>query len=290
MWLTIEIVVFVLLALLGLDLFRYSVRKMFPGVKEIYLDGTYLLLVAIGAYLLFPKAMQEETLRRSLKQTEEALETTKKELDNTKKESLETKLLLDGTRNDLKAEKEKREKATADLLKTQDDLITAQKELTDVNRRESLRRWAMLLPSGEEANDAMGLDTKSGGQRTKDFSKVFQPTKGGGLSFAGPKRCESKTYLDDIRYLMTHYDKSPYPRVALAFCLKHLGDSNWKKEAARAKADLEFYMSIEPHVLTIDAFYGFVMKDILDNKTKLEDTGFFIRRGDNSYRPKNMPP
>lgn len=233
-------------------------------------------------FLYFPKATDEERLRRSLEETQQELATTKKELNTTRQG-------LDGTRDDLKAEKDKREKVTAELLKTQNDLIKAQVELTDVNKRESLRTWAMLLPTGEEARDVMGFDTKPGGTRSKHFSKVFQSEKGGGLSFAGQKRCENKAYLEDVRYLMTRYNKSPYPRVALAWCLKHLGDMNWKKEALKAKSDLEFYMSIEPHVILLEGFYYFVV-NLLDDKIKLEDTGFLVRRENNTYRPKNMPP
>jgi hypothetical protein len=148
----------------------------------------------------------------------------------------------------------------------------------------------MLMPSGEEAYDALATERSThGGKRVEDFKKVFEPSKGGGIAFAGA-RCEKKGYVDDIRNLMTRYEKSPYPRVALADCLKRLGDTNWKKEAALAKIDLEFYMSIEPHVITIDGFYGMLMKYVLDDKTNLEDTGFFIVTEGKVYRPKNMPP
>lgn len=110
MSLAVDILVFILLALLGLEFFRRLVRRFVRRAKEIHLDVAYLIFVAIGAFLYFPKATDEEALRRSLTTTERNLSTTKKELDATRKESLQTKQLLDGTREDLKTEKENQTK------------------------------------------------------------------------------------------------------------------------------------------------------------------------------------
>ena len=284
-----DILVFVILALLGLEACRSLLRRFVPGVKVGHLDIAYITFVVIGAVLYFPKATSDEALRESLSTTKRQLKQTETELRTAEKKVSDINQALDKTRQELATETSEREKAAEELIKAQQDLAKAQSEVAKVNQRESLRRWAMLLPTGDEAHDVMARERSSGGKRSKDFSKVFQPTKGGGSAFGGA-RCDNKEYIEDIRGLMNQYEKSPYPRVALAYCLKRLGDERWKKEAAQAKVDLEFYMSIEPHVIAIESMYGGLMQHILEDKVKLEDTGFFVLGEENVYRPKNMPP
>jgi len=96
--------------------------------------------------------------------------------------------------------------------------------------------------------------------------------------------------MADINALIEKYEQSPYPYVALAFCLKNREDPSWKKVAEKAKHVLETFLSIEPRVLTIDVFYGSLIKDILEEKIALEDTGFFVKWADGRYRSKNSPP
>lgn len=79
--LLIEILVFIGLALLGLEFLRRLIRRLMPRAKEIHLDVAYLVLVTIGVYLYFPKAADEEALHRSLKKTEQELTTTREELN-----------------------------------------------------------------------------------------------------------------------------------------------------------------------------------------------------------------
>jgi hypothetical protein len=154
-----------------------------------------------------------------------------------------------------KSEIEKR-----DLIKF---LHKSNKKISKLEERESLQRWAMLLPTGEEAVDVWGFKgTLAIVEDIEIFRRVFVKD-GRKVEFAGI-RCEVKNYIDDVKKLIEIYPKIPYPYVVLAHCLKRNGDGLWIKIAGQVKILLEDMMKFRPHVLTYESYYGFLMIEILE--------------------------
>jgi hypothetical protein len=124
MSLAIDIFVFLLLGLLGLEVIRRLVHRFAPAVKPIYFDLIYFLVLLLGAYLFFPKAIAEKELREAQNRTEKALRNNQDELKNTKDE----------------------------LTKTQEELAKAQKKLNEEQqaRLEIQRGLAKRLLSSKE--------------------------------------------------------------------------------------------------------------------------------------------
>jgi hypothetical protein len=132
---------------------------------DVSLDIAYLVLVVLGASLLIPKYISDDALRKKLNETET-------ELSATKKTAGEINESLDKTRQQLAIESSKREHTEAELMSTKQNLAKAQNELSDVNRRESLRGWAMLMPSGNEASDVMGRETRPVCRATRNKGSI----------------------------------------------------------------------------------------------------------------------
>jgi len=220
----LELVIWILMSLLALEVVRRIVQQRFPSLKNPTFDKIIIVLMVLAAIFWI--------------------------------------------RNYYEIEEMKQEQAK-------------------IKERESLRQWAMLMPSGAIARDPFGLQVQSDpGERGKDFREVFIPSNGG-YQTAGTL-CDSDAYIAKVHELVAKYDKIPYPSVVLALCMKRKGDLSWRTIAEKAKKRLEFYMSIEPHVVLMESFYYVVVVDILEETTDIEDTGFLIKK-DGYYSPKNMP-
>jgi hypothetical protein len=165
---------------------------------------------------------------------------------------------------------------------------SAEERLRDAEERESLRVVAMMTPHGRVVVNPMGMQTYPGGIIEERHKKVFIIEEDGStMRYAGPADCARKEYMDDIKTLIKEHPKIPYAYVALTWCLKQAGDPAWLEEGERVKKMLEKLMAIQPHVLQIDGFYGFLIRYIF--KGNIEDTGYF-RVGENGiYSPIGGP-
>jgi isoleucyl-tRNA synthetase len=106
--LAIDIIVFLLLGLLGLEAVRRLVHRFAPAVKPIYFDLIYFLVLLVGAYLFFPKAIAEKELRETQNKTEKALRNNQDELTNTRQELTKTQEELTKAQKALNAEQQAR--------------------------------------------------------------------------------------------------------------------------------------------------------------------------------------
>ena len=111
-------------------------------------------------------------------------------------------------------------------------------------------------------------------------------TKDNGVSFAGP-RCDNPEYIAEARALIRDYPIAPYAYVALTWCLKNHGNPSWREQGERAKKALEKLMKVQPHVLEIDAAYGWLVMGILEENVM--DTGYIQQGEHNSYIPVGTP-
>ena len=148
-------------------------------------------------------------------------------------------------------------------LHTQNAKEIAEKSLQDAKQtinqlesRELLRPWAMIVPTGERANDIFGinLDSQGIGIETKRHQKIF--IRQDSRIKVETTKCPEQGYRNELKYLTDDYPKMPYASVILALCLKKINDPDWKAEGERARQVLEKLLVIQPHVLSIDAHYA----------------------------------
>jgi hypothetical protein len=167
-------------------------------------------------------------------------------------------------------------------------LHEAKQQILESNERESLRRWAMVTSKGEEAKDVLGVQSYgSKGPMAERHRKVFIRKEDGRMHFAGPLLCNDTAYVNEVLALIRDFPKAPYAYVALTWCLKHHGDQAWRGEGERTRDLLEKLMKIQPHVMEIDSFYGFLIRFIFEEK--IEDTGYFTVGEGGVYIPAGTP-
>ena len=167
-------------------------------------------------------------------------------------------------------------------------LQEAQEKVTMLNERESLRPWAMVVPTGERATDVLGNDLLPGGTISERHQNVFVRTKTG--IGPGSSKCRDQQHTEVLRGLIKDYLKLPYAYMALALCLKHRGDPQWREEAERARSVAEKLLVIQPHAASIDGWYGLLMRDVLEIEP--EQTGFFkvyTKNNEKIYVPIGVP-
>lgn len=153
-------------------------------------------------------------------------------------------------------------------------LYESQQKVVEVEERESLRRWAMVTSQGEEAKDVMGVQSYgSRGPIAERHRKVFIRKEDGTTTISGPLLCNNTAYINEVKALIRDFPKAPYAYVTLTGCLKYQGDQSWRAEGERARRLLEKLMKVQPHVMEMDSFYGFLVVVIFEEK--LEHTGFF---------------
>ena len=163
----------------------------------------------------------------------------------------------------------------------------SQQKVMEADERESLRRWAMVTRKGEEVKDVMGVQSYgSKGPMAQRHKKVFIQLKAGEVMYGG-RLCNNTAYFHEVRSLAQDYPILGYASAVLADCLKYRGDQSWREEGERARKRLEKLIKIQPHVLDIDSFYGFLIQRVLEEK--IEDTGYFHVGEQNIYIPVGWP-
>jgi hypothetical protein len=174
------------------------------------------------------------------------------------------------------------------LRKLETSLREAEQKIKDVDERESLRQWAMVVLTGEIATDRMGLHLRSAGTLTKRYQEIFIRDESKGIIKSEGCRKEPYTeYIDKLKSLIKDYPKVPYAYGLLALCLKEHNDPSWKTEAERAIQVLEKLIVIQPHVSSIDGMYGFISRDLLG--LDVGKTGFFDVYENEVYVPIGVP-
>jgi len=121
--------------------------------------------------------------------------------------------------------------------------------LSDLTEKESLRRWAMVLLSGDEVVGAYGSFVLTGGPLSDSHTQVFREKEEG-----WEWGCDDKD-IADLTALIEHRPERPYASAARASCLKKKGDPSWRVDTERAKKQLEKLKAVEPHAPAIDKFY-----------------------------------
>jgi hypothetical protein len=158
-------------------------------------------------------------------------------------------------------------------------------KIKELDERELLRQWAMVTPMGDIATDILGTIVKPGGKRAERHQVIFR-REGAGIGH-GQYKCSEQQYINELNGLITDYPKLPYAYIALAMCLKHRGDPSWRDVAEKARSVGEKLMVIQPHVMSLDAFYGALIRDILE--LDVEQTGFFNVSDQGYYIPIGIP-
>ncbi len=139
------------------------------------------------------------------------------------------------------------------------DTLTAKAQaiaegLSELVEKESLRRWAMILPSGRLAVNPAGEVSTPGSPVEGLYQKIFKLE-----NREWQWGCDDGT-VSDLTVLSKREPQVPYAAVARAACLKQRGDTSWRTEAERAKGLLEKLKALEPHVTAIDDFYKFCVE------------------------------
>ena len=139
-------------------------------------------------------------------------------------------------------------------------LKTAKQAIADAEERETLRYWAMITERGDQVSDVMGRNVVvPGGKRAKLLQKVFvSDDKNGTISYSG-KRCYEKEYNDTVEELIRRYPKAIYGHYVKMHCSMWKKDPSWRAEAEQVKSLLEKYLAIQPHIMTLDGYYGQIL-------------------------------
>lgn len=154
---------------------------------------------------------------------------------------------------DARSRLEKLEQSATETARKLDAVVTTaqgvEKNLSDLAEKESLRRWAMILPSGRLALNPAGELSTFGSSLEAVYQNIFKAADGG-----WKWQCDDET-LAQLAVLTEHEPQVPYAAAARASCLKQRSDASWRTEAEHAKNMLEKLKAIEPHVVAIDQFY-----------------------------------
>jgi hypothetical protein len=154
-----------------------------------------------------------------------------------------------------------------------------------LEERELWRSWAMIVPTGEVASDVGGFKLAPGGPMANRYRKIF--IREGNTIRLDMNQCQNKEYRDEIKSLIRDFPRIPYTYVALSWCLKIINDPAWKEEAEQAKEVLEKLLDIKPHVVTIDSYYLWLVRDILE--IPINGNRYWNRGEKGEYIPKDMP-
>lgn len=153
---------------------------------------------------------------------------------------------------------DRRVELAQDAIRRLDELTkkaaNTEANLSELVERETLRRWAMILPSGRVAVNPAGHVSTPGSPFENLYQNIFKAANGG-----WKWECDDEI-LTQLAVLTEREPQVPYAAVARAACLKQRGDTSWRAEAERIKGQLEKLKGIEPHVTTIDYFYKFCVE------------------------------
>ena len=149
------------------------------------------------------------------------------------------------------------------LQQTKERLETLGKDLEE---KEILRGWVAIIPNGDRI-----ISGWEGGMRAHQSAGIPYVREIFNVDPAQPGKwvwtwnCNDKN-IARLIILTEKYPYIPYTYVALADCLKQLGNRSWRAEIEKSKNILEKMTQIHPHPIEVDRFYDFVNRLLENNK------------------------